>query len=121
MSDYPEAQECKAEQVFTQDQLEEFLKNSDSLKKYSLDSNTIMATVMPYTYSYFWNTNPEKVNQKLFDGIGFVLTEKDPYIFIDLDDSKGDTEINKKYIEIAMARLKPYLEQTKLGEFEKCA
>jgi UPF0755 protein len=45
----------------------EFLRNNDSLKNYGLDSNTVMAAVMPDTYSYFWNTNPKKVFQKLFD------------------------------------------------------
>lgn len=44
-----------------------FLKNNDSLKRYGLDSNTVMVAVMPDTYSYFWNTNPEKVYRKLFD------------------------------------------------------
>lgn len=45
----------------------QFLNNSDSLKSYGLDSNTVMAAVMPDTYSYFWNSKPEKVFQKLFE------------------------------------------------------
>lgn len=44
-----------------------FLNNNDSLKKYGLDSNTVMTAVMPDTYNFFWNTTPDKVFQKLFD------------------------------------------------------
>lgn len=43
-----------------------FLNNSDSLKKYGLDTNTVMSVVMPDTYSYFWNTTPERIFQKLY-------------------------------------------------------
>ena len=44
-----------------------FLSNNDSLKTYGLDSNTAMAAVMPDTYSFYWNSDPKKVYQKLFD------------------------------------------------------
>ena len=44
----------------------EFLNNADSLKEYKLDSNTVMTAIFPNTYSYFWNTTPEKVFKKLF-------------------------------------------------------
>jgi len=44
-----------------------FLTNNDSLRKYGLDSNTVMAAVMPDTYSFYWNSDPKKVYQKLFD------------------------------------------------------
>lgn len=45
----------------------QFLTNNDSLKTFGLDSNTVMTAVMPDTYSYFWNSDPKKVYQKLFD------------------------------------------------------
>lgn len=44
-----------------------FLTNNDSLKVYGLDSNTVMAAVMPDTYSFYWNSDPDKVYQKLFE------------------------------------------------------
>jgi len=45
----------------------QFLTNNDSLKTFGLDSNTVMTAVMPDTYSFFWNSSPEKVYQKLFE------------------------------------------------------
>ena len=45
----------------------QFLNNNDSLKAFGLDTNTLMVSVMPDTYSYFWNSDPKKVYQKLFD------------------------------------------------------
>src|SRR5215204_746630 len=45
----------------------QFLTNNDSLKQFGVDSNTVMAVVMPDTYSFFWNSSPETVYQKLFD------------------------------------------------------
>jgi len=44
-----------------------FLSNNDSLRNFGLDSNTVMAAVMPDTYSFFWNTEPKKVYEKLFE------------------------------------------------------
>ena len=44
-----------------------FLTNNDSLKAYGLDSNTVMAAVMPDTYSFYWNSSPEKVYEKLYE------------------------------------------------------
>ncbi len=45
----------------------QFLTNNDSLKTYGLDTNTVMAAVMPDTYSFYWNSDPKKIYQKLFD------------------------------------------------------
>ncbi|MEP7278765.1 MAG: endolytic transglycosylase MltG [Bacteroidota bacterium] len=42
-----------------------FLNNTDSLRHYQLDSNTVMTTVFPNTYTYFWNTTPSKIFAKL--------------------------------------------------------
>ena len=44
-----------------------FLTNNDSLKAFGLDTNTVMSAVMPDTYSFFWNTEPKKIYQKLFE------------------------------------------------------
>jgi len=46
-------------------QLINFLNNSDSLKKYGLDSNTVIAAIMPYTYNLNWNSSAGKIFQKL--------------------------------------------------------
>jgi len=43
-----------------------FLNNMDSLKNYGLDTNTVTAAIMPFTYTLNWNSTPGKVFQKLF-------------------------------------------------------
>lgn len=43
----------------------DYLNNTDSLIKYQLDSNTVMTAVFPNTYTFFWNTTPEKIFNKL--------------------------------------------------------
>jgi UPF0755 protein len=43
----------------------QFLNNNDSLKKYELDSNTLMTAVIPNTYSILWNTSAPKIFKKL--------------------------------------------------------
>jgi UPF0755 protein len=45
----------------------DYLNSPDSLKKYDLDTNTAMSVLIPDTYTYFWNTTPEKIFQKLYD------------------------------------------------------
>ena len=59
----------KMGQLFEFDSLAaiQFLANNDSLKTFGLDTNTVMTAVMPNTYTYFWNSDPKKVFQKLFD------------------------------------------------------
>jgi len=42
------------------------LNNTDSLKKYNLDSNTVMTAVIPNTYSILWNTPAAKIFKKLY-------------------------------------------------------
>jgi UPF0755 protein len=42
-----------------------YINNADSLKQYHLDSNTVMTSVFPNTYLYFWNTTPSKIFAKL--------------------------------------------------------
>jgi UPF0755 protein len=44
-----------------------FLNNADSIKKYNLDSNTLMTAVIPNTYSILWNTTPAKIFKKLYN------------------------------------------------------
>ena len=43
----------------------DYLNNPDSLAKYQLDSNTVMTAVFPNTYTFFWNTTPGKIFNKL--------------------------------------------------------
>jgi UPF0755 protein len=42
-----------------------FLNNSDSIKSYGVDTNTVMTLVLPDTYTYFWNTTPSKILKKM--------------------------------------------------------
>jgi UPF0755 protein len=43
-----------------------YLTSNDSLKNFGLDTNTVMTAVIPDTYTFFWNTTPKKVFQKLY-------------------------------------------------------
>jgi UPF0755 protein len=52
---------------FDSSQMMAFLNNSDSLKKFDVDSATAMSIVLPDTYTYFWNTTPSLVLKKLHD------------------------------------------------------
>lgn len=42
-----------------------YLTNNESLRKYKLDSNTVITAVFPNTYTFFWNTTPDKIFNKL--------------------------------------------------------
>ena len=43
------------------------LTNPETLKKYNVNSNAMMTTVIPNSYSIFWNTPAEKIIDKLHD------------------------------------------------------
>lgn len=42
-----------------------FMQSNDSLKKFDLDTNTVMTAVYPNTYSLLWNSEPQKIFRKL--------------------------------------------------------
>lgn len=44
-----------------------FLKSSDSLKNFDVDTSLAMTLVLPDTYTFFWNTTPEQIYTKLYD------------------------------------------------------
>lgn len=44
-----------------------FLNNADSLDNYGVKPETAMTVVLPNTYTYYWNTTPSNVYQKLYD------------------------------------------------------
>jgi UPF0755 protein len=58
----------KFDKLFEFDSIQamQFINNTDSLKEYNLDTNTMMAAVLPDTYTYYWNSTPKKVFQKLY-------------------------------------------------------
>ena len=58
----------KAGKQFETDSLKiiSFLNNSDSLSDYGLDTNTVTAVMMPFTYTMNWNSTPEQIFQNCF-------------------------------------------------------
>jgi UPF0755 protein len=58
----------KAGELFEFDSLAmiSFLGNNDTLKKYGLDTNTVIAALMPYTYKLNWNSSPARVFQNIY-------------------------------------------------------
>ncbi len=42
-----------------------YITSNDSLRKYNLDTNTVMTAVFPNTYSLLWNSNPNRIFSKL--------------------------------------------------------
>ncbi|MET0394311.1 MAG: endolytic transglycosylase MltG [Chitinophagaceae bacterium] len=62
--------ECDSQQVIR------FLTSPDSLKKYDLDTNTVMAAAMPYTYTIRWNTTPGKIFQQFYTSYKTFWTDE---------------------------------------------
>lgn len=44
-----------------------FFNSNDSLKKYNLDSNTVVTAIIPNTYIYHWNTSFPKLFSRIYD------------------------------------------------------
>lgn len=60
-------------------------------------------TLANVTNAFSWASYDEAIaafNEGGFDGIGFVLSDNDPYAFIDLDDTKGDQAAFSKQEQI---------------------
>lgn len=43
-----------------------YLNNNDSLKKFGVDTNTVMAILVPDTYTHKWNSSPDKLMQQFY-------------------------------------------------------
>lgn len=54
----------------------EFLNDEDTLRKYGLDSNTVMTSVFPNTYTYLWNSGPSTLFTKLYAEYKKVWTDE---------------------------------------------
>jgi len=67
-----------------------YINNFDTLRKYQLDTNTVMTAIFPNTYTYLWTTSTSGIFRKLFseykkiwtperrqkaDSLGLSLTE----------------------------------------------
>lgn len=57
-------------------QMMAFLDNNDSLQKFEVDTITAMSVVLPDTYTYFWNTTPQAVFEKLYEESKKFWTEE---------------------------------------------
>ncbi len=44
-----------------------FLNSNDSLKRFHVDTNTVLTLIIPDSYSFYWNATPGKIFQRLFD------------------------------------------------------
>ena len=53
-----------------------FLNNPDSLSTFGLDTNTVMAAAMPYTYSIRWNTTPGRIFRQFHAAYKTFWTEE---------------------------------------------
>lgn len=42
-----------------------YISNNDTLQKFGLNTNTVMAAVMPYTYSLNWNSSADKIFREI--------------------------------------------------------
>jgi UPF0755 protein len=49
-------------------QMMSFLSNNDSLSHYGVDTNTWACAIIPNTYTYFWNSSPTRIFEKLAAG-----------------------------------------------------
>lgn len=57
-------------------QMIHFLNSPDSLKEYGLDTNTVMAAAMPFTYIVKWNTTPATIFQHFYTAYKTFWTDE---------------------------------------------
>lgn len=69
-------QQKKFDTEFDSLQMISFMNNNDSLKKFGVDTNTVLSVVMPLTYETKWNTSPGKVFQQFYNAYKQFWTEE---------------------------------------------
>lgn len=84
---------------FDSTQMIRFLNNEDSLKSYDADTATALWQVLPDTYTFFWNTTPSVVYQKLFQASGKFWNEERKIKAKELDLSPADVYTLASIIE----------------------
>ncbi len=57
-------------------QMINYLNDHQKLNEFGLDTNTVMAVVMPYTYSEVWNSSPEKIFEQFYTAYKKFWTEE---------------------------------------------
>lgn len=62
--------------IFDSLQMMHYLNNNDSLQKFGVDSNTVMALLLPDTYINKWNSSPEKLVQQFYNAYTKFWTEE---------------------------------------------
>ncbi len=79
-------------------------EDTDSAKPtkvpYSANNGRLASVSDPNTWATFDQACHAASTSNWYDGIGFVLTEADPFAFIDLDDTKGDRTSLDRQIKI---------------------
>ncbi|MEO5889312.1 MAG: endolytic transglycosylase MltG [Ferruginibacter sp.] len=84
------------------------LNNEDSLKKYELDTNTVVTAIIPNTYSLLWNTSAQNIFKKLYaeqeifwnderrkKATGLNLTPQQAYILASIVEEETNSESDK--------------------------
>ena len=67
---------------------------------YSALNGRLASVTDPNTWASFDEAAHALQNSGMYSGIGFVLTEADPFAFIDLDDTKGDQTALDRQVKI---------------------
>ena len=57
-------------------QMMNFLNSPDSLTEYNLDTNTVMAAALPYTYTLRWNVTPRRVFEEFYASYKIFWTDE---------------------------------------------
>lgn len=74
--------------------------NKPTKVPYSCYTGRIASVTDSSTWGLFEDVVPAYFDTDDYDGIGFVLTRNDPYVFIDLDDTKGDAVALARQVRI---------------------
>lgn len=67
---------------------------------YSPRTNRLASVTDPSTWSTFDEAVHAATSNGWYSGIGFILSENDPYSFIDLDDTKGDATALDRQLKV---------------------
>lgn len=82
---------------------------------YNPNTGKLCNVVDPSTWSTFDECLAALVNTKYYDGAGFILSENDPFAFIDLDDTKGDQIALERQIQL-YNQFESYAERSPSGK-----